>query len=290
MIIVRSAFGQNGQASWGKRQRALQRQQISRRSADGVMTEKSGSPLHSGQFRAIPTREVGSRHDRVGGARQERTHRLQHHRIRARRHPRSTQRSVRLDRFVPVFAMPGSCSESRDNASTDLKSPSSSASCVRIADAVARTRNRRSPQSIGRCSNCRIGPRPSSLVEVRRFELDRGQGHAALHAPLKLEELDLEIDGRAKIRLLRLQLPQLGDLARLGSLGRRRLGLARTGFYQQRGSAGQRQTKRARGSIPGPSSLAPCRRSASDGDGLPGDEVPRLRSGRPRRRGNGADR
>ena len=31
------------------------------------------------------------------------------------------------------------------------------------------------------------------VVEVRGFELDRGQGHAALHATLKLEELDLQI-------------------------------------------------------------------------------------------------
>src|SRR3954470_12385027 len=47
---VRSLFRQNGQPSWLKRQRVVQREQISRRSADGVITEKSGSPPHTGQL------------------------------------------------------------------------------------------------------------------------------------------------------------------------------------------------------------------------------------------------
>src|SRR3954465_6103821 len=46
----RSSFRQKGHPSCVKRQRVVQREQISKRSAAGVITEKSGSPPHSGQF------------------------------------------------------------------------------------------------------------------------------------------------------------------------------------------------------------------------------------------------
>ena len=116
--------------------------------------------------------------------------------------------------------MPGSRSACRGERLRRAGSrASSSASWFRIAVAVARSRNRRSLQSIGRCSNCRIGPVGEQAVQILRLEPDRRQRHARLDAPLQLEQLDLQIGGGRQVRLILLQPPQLGDLAGLRAGG-----------------------------------------------------------------------
>ncbi len=73
----------------------------------------------------------------------------------------------------------GSRDASRHSASIRCMSASSSASCLRMASAVARSRNRTSLHSIGRCSNCRIGPPASSAFRCSVSSLIEGSGTRA---------------------------------------------------------------------------------------------------------------
>ena len=59
-------------------------------------------------------------------------------------------------------------------------------------------------------------------VEVFRFEPDRRQRHARLNATLQLQQLDLEVRGGGKIRLILFEPPQLDNFARFRAAGRRR--------------------------------------------------------------------
>ena len=153
----------------------VQREQISRRSAAGVMTEKSGSPPHSGQLPCgHPWKSVRA-HDRVGAARQERPHRLQQQRLEPgdlRPRPRGRRRALgarlRTSSGSPRAAARRRGSARRRAGSPPARSPRASAS----TSAVDRTRNRRSLQSIGTCSNARMGvPADSALSRcaVSRF-------------------------------------------------------------------------------------------------------------------------
>jgi hypothetical protein len=55
---------------------------------------------------------------------------------------------------------------------------------------------------------------------VLGVEPDCRQRHARLHTALHLQQLDLQIHGRAQIGVVFLQSPELGDFARLGPLRR----------------------------------------------------------------------
>ena len=99
--------------------------------------------------------------------------------------PAATPRPPGADRFVPGTDAPGQPrpASRRRPSSARRRSSSSSASWLRIAAAVARSRNRRSLQSIGRCSNCRIGPlrgaRPDSRCRAGSTAAARATARAA---------------------------------------------------------------------------------------------------------------
>ena len=208
--------------SGSNRQRAAQRPQMSSRSAAAVMTARSGSPPQSGTAATVPAGQVASRHHGVARARQERPHRLLEHGLQPfefRAH-RTGARTARPRTTC------GRCPGARRPAARGLPpgdgAESSSASWFRMAVAVARSRNRRSLQSTGRCSNCRIGPVGEQAIQIGRLEPDGRQRHARLDPALQLEQLDLEIGGRRKVGLILFQSPQLDDFAGLRPGGGRR--------------------------------------------------------------------
>jgi hypothetical protein len=59
-------------------------------------------------------------------------------------------------------------------------------------------------------------------VQVFGLEPDGGQRHPRLHAPVELQELDLEIDGGSEIRVILFQPPQFRHFARVRAARRRR--------------------------------------------------------------------
>src|SRR5439155_8481272 len=55
-------------------------------------------------------------------------------------------------------------------------------------------------------------------IQRRAFEVDRRERHARLHAPLELQQRDLQIDRRRQVGLVVLEAPQFDDLPRFGPL------------------------------------------------------------------------
>ena len=166
---------------------------------------------------ACPAGQIAFRHDGVGRARQERSHRLHEDGFEPRRIGVNRRRAV-LRRLVPR------AEHNRQPFGIAAKFSIRLKSCVVERIVAAHRGCRRAEQE------AQVAPFDRQVFEVqyrRRCELrvevigiqaNRRQRHARLHTALQLEQLDLQVDGRREIGLLLLESPELGDLSRLGSL------------------------------------------------------------------------
>ena len=184
------------------------------------MTERSGSPPQSGHVPLRPAVEVDPRHDGVGGARQERPHRLQQHVVEPGRSRRSTATAPGRTRLVPApRAPPAAASASRDSASARRQSASSSASWFRIAAAVARTQepqvapvdreSARSRASAG-WRAARSGTRHRAVSTAATRATARGAAAAAARSADRPRAARSGCSSRSRRKL--------GDVARVGAV------------------------------------------------------------------------
>ena len=191
------------------------------------MTEKSGSPPQSGQLPCgQPLKSVRAM---IASAHVERNGRIacsssgsSPATSREGSCPPAGTGAARLepvaDRSAQLFGIIARAP--RRAGSRRLRSPRACAS----RPPIDRTRNRKSLQSIGTCSNARIGvPAASALSRCAASRFIDGSGTRDCTRRCTLEQLDLQVDGRRQLGLVVLQLPQLEDLARLGACRRRRL-------------------------------------------------------------------
>jgi hypothetical protein len=84
-------------------------------------------------------------------------------------------------------------------------------------------------------------------IQVVGVESNRRQRHARLHAPLELQQLDLQVRGRRELGLLLFEPPELCDLARLRALGSRSLGLVHAGILHHGPAGGGLKTPLRKG-------------------------------------------
>ena len=59
--------------------------------------------------------------------------------------------------------------------------------------------------------------RGQQAVEMLRLEVHSRKGHARLHPPVQLEQLNLQVGRRPEVGLILFQPPELDDLSRLAS-------------------------------------------------------------------------
>ena len=215
----RSALRQNGQVSWleapARGAAPADQQAIGGRRDDGKVglagAERAGALLPAAKSRA--------RHDRVAGARQERSHRPA---ARTSSSPAAAGLiggALRLHGLVPRADDLRQRSASRGRAlrragsrPPRLPRASASPSRCRAAAAAGRSNHRQVLELQDR-------PLREQRVQVLGLELDRRQADPCLHPSLELEQLDLQFGRGRQVRVLVLQAPQLGDLPRLRADG-----------------------------------------------------------------------
>ena len=185
------------------------------------MTARSGSPPQTGHVPRTHAGQVDARDDGVGRAREDRPHRLQQHRLQPfdfRRHAGPETR-----RFVPGADDEG---EPLGVAGDDVDL----AEIGGLERFVRAHRSGRRPHE-----EADVAPVDLEMLETEErpggeqarqivaVQPNRWKGYPSLDAPLQLQQLDLQIDGRGEVRLFVFQAPELdyfsGFGARLLSFG-----------------------------------------------------------------------
>ena len=186
------------------------------------MTEKSGSPPHSGHVPCVqPTRSVL--------AMTASAERVRNGRIACS----STGSRPSASAWMGAAFGPVASYHERSAPGSALRIPAQrfDAAKVPVLEGLVRPHRRgRGPQQKPQVAplnrqmfEAQDGRGRELRVQVVPVETDGRERDARLHAPLQLEQFDLQIDGRPEVRLFLFQSSEFGNFTRFRSSGRRYL-------------------------------------------------------------------